>query len=182
MRTPNKLGRPLVDGRERIIQGDVTDYEALLPAMVNQDIVYANLLGTDSKLQAETVIKAMLASGLKRLIWISVLGIYDEVPGKFGAWNKAEIEDDYIKPYAAAASVIEGSPVQYTLVRPAWLTDEDEVNYEITQKGELFKGTEVSRQSVADFVVRVIGSPTLEVNHSVGLDKPGTDGDKPAWF
>lgn len=54
----------------------------------------------------------MLASGLKRLIWISVLGIYDEVPGKFGAWNKAEIEDDYyIKPYAAAASVIEGSPV-----------------------------------------------------------------------
>lgn len=57
MRTPSKLGRPLVDGRERIIQGDVTDYEALLLAMVNQDIVYANLLGSDSKLQAETVIK-----------------------------------------------------------------------------------------------------------------------------
>ncbi|AEV95906.1 SDR family oxidoreductase [Pediococcus claussenii] len=182
MRTPSKLGREPIEGREKIIQGDVTNYQQILKAVQGQDIVYANLLGTDSKLQAEMVIKAMEEAHIERLVWVSVLGIYNEVPGKFGEWNNEEIYDDYIKPYAEAAEVIEKSNIKYTLIRPAWLTYNDEVDYELTQKGETFKGTEVSRKSVADFIVKIIQDPSLEVNHSVGIDKPGTDGDKPAWF
>ncbi|CDP53372.1 oxidoreductase (putative) [Devosia sp. DBB001] len=87
-----------------------------------------------------------------------------------------------IPPYRRAADLIEGSGLDYTIVRPAWLTDADEVSYETTQKGEAFKGTEVSRRSVAAFVVSVLENPTLASRGSVGVDKPGTEGDKPAFY
>ncbi|GIN90107.1 hypothetical protein J6TS1_02460 [Siminovitchia terrae] len=45
--------------------------------------------------------------------------------------------------------IIEASDLNYTVLRPAWLTDNDEIDYEITQKEVPFKGTEVSRKSVA---------------------------------
>ena len=58
------------------------------------------------------------------------------------------------------------------MTRPAWLTNLDEVDYETITRDEPFKGTEVSRRSVAAFVVSLIKDP-------IGVDKPGTDGDRP---
>ena len=74
------------------------------------------------------------------------------------------------------------SGLDYTVLRPAWLQDEDEVAYETTEKGEKFKGTEVSRKSVADLVVRIIRSPTLYSKGNIGVDKPQTNGDKPSFY
>lgn len=167
--------------RVRLIEGTATDKARLQQAMQGQDLVYANLAGKDIEKQAEAVAAAMQAVGLKRLIWISSLGIYDEVPGKFGEWNK-NILGDYLDTYGNAVRVLEQSALDYTIIRPAWLTDKNEVDYETTQKGEPFKGTEVSRKSVADFVVKLIEHPRQEIRHSVGIDKPGTAGDKPAWY
>lgn len=45
-----------------------------------------------------------------------------------------------------------------------------------------FKGTEVSGLSVADYIVNIIENPEENLKSNVGLDKPGTDGDKPAWY
>ncbi len=44
-----------------------------------------------------------------------------------------------IARYRTAADILEASKLDYTMIRPAWLTDYDEVNYEITEKGESFK-------------------------------------------
>jgi uncharacterized protein YbjT (DUF2867 family) len=147
-----------------------------------KDIVYANLGGDDIEDQARSVVAALEAAGVRRLIWISTLGIYDEVPGEFGKWNHQMLDGGYLEPYSAAAQVIEASKLDYTIVRPAWLTDVDEVEYELTQKGEPFKGTEVSRKSIADLVVKLSLDPTRYVRGSVGVNKPGTEGDKPSWY
>jgi hypothetical protein len=48
---------------------------------VPQDVVYANLAG-DMARQARTTIDAVQAVGLKRLIFVSAMGIYGEVPGE----------------------------------------------------------------------------------------------------
>lgn len=168
--------------RETIVEGDATDQASLKKAMEGQDIVYANLGNHDIENQAKTVVAAMKAMGLKRLIWISTLGIYDEVPGNYGKWNHQMLDGGYLETYAAAAKVIEASNLDYTIVRPAWLSNKDIVSYETTQKGEPFKGTEVSRKSIADFIVSLINEPTKEIGHSVGVDQPGTDGDKPSFY
>lgn len=165
----------------RIIVGNALDKTLLKDAMAGQDIVYANLTGDDLDKQAKAVIAAMQASGVKRLVFVLSLGIYDEVPGAFGDWNRATIGEE-LKPFRRAADTIEASGLDYTLIRPAWLTDEDEIDYETTEKGQPFKGTVVSRRSVADLIAKVLADPALHIGASLGVDKPGSDGDKPYFM
>ncbi|MBN9379124.1 MAG: SDR family oxidoreductase [Chitinophagaceae bacterium] len=163
-----------------IIEGDVLNKNELDAAVKGQGIVYANLAGNVDKM-AKQVVDAMEANGVKRLIFVTSLGIYNEVPGAFGKWNNKMIGSSLVT-YRKAADKIETSNLDYTIVRPAWLTDNDEVDYELTQKGEVFKGTEVSRKSVASFIADIIVHPEREVKASVGVDKPGTEGGKPAFY
>ncbi|MCH4860479.1 NAD(P)H-binding protein [Bifidobacterium pseudolongum] len=185
--TEDELGADIRDNpRVTVVKGDAKNPDDVLNAINGADEVYANLAATqDSSADiipmAKAVVDMMDKAGIKRLVWISSLGIYNEVPGEFGAWN-ANILGDYLVNYRKAVDVIEASDLDYTIIRPAWLTDKDEVDFEITEKGELFRGTEVSRKSVASEVVELLLDPDKEVRASIGLDKPGTDGDKPEWY
>lgn len=179
VRNPSKLTHMPADAK--LVQGDVLDGPGLNEAVKEQDIVYANLTGVNLDAQARSVIASMQAMNVKRLIFVLSLGIYDEVPGKFGEWNNATIGED-LKPFRRAADAIEASKLDYTILRPAWLTDEDEVDYELTERDAPFKGTVVSRKSVADLIAKIIRSPNLHLRGSVGVNKPGTDGDKPYFM
>ncbi len=164
-----------------IVIGNVLDKKLLKNALAGQDVVYANLAGEDLDKQAQAVIAAMQSEGVKRLVFVLSLGIYDEIPGKFGEWNDAIIGED-LKRYRRAADVIEASGLDYTILRPAWLMDDDEVDYELTPKGSPFKGTVVSRKSVGELIAKVIASPELHVGANLGVNKPNTDGDKPYFM
>lgn len=183
LRHPNKLDQNKIDkNREKVVVGDASKLDELLPAIKDVDIVYANLAGGNIEDQAKTVVKAMDEAGVKRLIWISSLGVYDEVPGKFGEWNKNTL-GSYLTTYRAAADQITASDLDYTVIRPAWLTNKNEVDYEITRGAHTpFKGTEVSRLSVASYINDLVEDPSKDVRENVGLNKPNTDGDKPAWY
>lgn len=165
--------------RTKLIEGDILDDAKLNEAMQDQDLVYVNINGQEDVLTAH-ILEAMQTANVKRLILIAALGIENEVPGAFGKWNR-EMIGPYIDRYRKAADLIEASDRQYTILRPTWYTDKDEVDYIINQKGEPVTGTEISRKSVADLIVRIIEDPALHVNKSLGMEKPGTVGDKPAW-
>jgi len=180
LRDPKKL-----TGKEpanaKVVIGNVLDKKVLKDAVAGQDIVYANLTGDDLDKQAQAVIAAMQSAGVKRLVFVLSLGIYDEVPGAFGDWNNDIIGED-LKPFRRAADAIEASGLDHTILRPAWLTDEDEVDYQITEKGQPFKGTVVSRRSVGDLIGQIIVDPARFVGANLGVNKPGTDGDKPFFM
>ena len=129
----------------RVVEGDVLDRERLDEAVRGQDLVYANLSG-DLGEQARNIVAAMTAADVRRLVFVNALGIYDEVPGAFGEWNRSMIGPS-LGPYREAANTIEGSELDYTILRPAWLTDVDEVSYEVTRKDEPFCGTLSARRS-----------------------------------
>lgn len=179
LRDAKKLGDDKT--KMQVVQGDVLDIEKLKSALVRQEIVYANLTGDDIDEQAKSVIAAMKAVGVKRLVFVTSLGIYDEVPGKFGEWNRRQI-GAYLPPFRRAADFIEASGLDYTVLRPAWLTDNDEIAYETTDRDQSFKGTEVSRKSVAALIVKIIGEPQLWVHANIGVNKPNTDGNKPSFL
>jgi uncharacterized protein YbjT (DUF2867 family) len=181
LRNAARLSRYATNPRITIIDGDAQDVAALASAMVDVDIVYSNLGGDDLAKSTAAVLSAMKQTGRKRLLFYSALGALHEVPGKFGEWNELAIVA-YLPGFRDSAKLIAAHPeINTTQLRPAWLTDNDEIDYETTGANEAFKGTEVSRQSVADFIVRVIKDPALYPNDSIGLNKPNTDGDKPAW-
>ena len=150
--------------RVRVVEGDVLDATKLEAAMTGQDVVYANLAGQLEQ-QARCIVKAMEKTGLKRLIFISSMGIYDEMPG--------ERHGSILDPYCKSASIIEASRLDYTILRPAWLNDRDEIDYGTTQKGEPFRNAaeQVSRKSVADLVVKLAMTPGLEIGSSLGVHK-----------
>lgn len=162
------------------IVGDVLNKEDLEGAVKGQDIVYANLSGAVDSM-AQIIVDTMEEANVNRLIFVTSLGIYNEIPGKFGEWNDRMI-GSALKAYRRAADIIEASALDYTIVRPAWLQDEDEVDYETTHKGEAFKGTEVSRKSVGSYIADIIMHPEKDSKASVGVNKPGTDGDKPSFY
>jgi uncharacterized protein YbjT (DUF2867 family) len=148
--------------RVRIVEGDVLDAAALSAAMQGQDVVYANLSG-DMARQAHAVIDAMHATGVKRLIFISSMGIYGEVPG--------ERYRGVLDPCRDSAALIEQSDLDFTILRPGWFTHDDEIDYRITQKGEAFRGHDVSLNSLSDLIARLATSPELYVDASLGVSQ-----------
>ncbi|MEN4915696.1 SDR family oxidoreductase [Acinetobacter pittii] len=164
----------------KVVQGDVLNLEQLTQAVKDQDIVYANLAG-ELEAQTQNIITAMKETGVKRIIFINSLGIYDEVKGKFGEWNTKEI-GAYLGPYRKAADLLEASDLDYTILRAAWLMDEDEVDYETTERNENFKGSVISRKSVAALVVKIIQEPSFASRKNWGVNKPNSDADKPYFM
>jgi uncharacterized protein YbjT (DUF2867 family) len=150
--------------RITIVEGDVLDAKALVAAMKGQDVVYANLAGEMPR-QAEHIVTAMHAARVKRLIFISSMGIYGEVPG--------ERYRSVLDPYRDSAAVIEGSDLDYTILRPGWFTHDNEVAYQLTKKGEPFKGHDVSLNSLSDLIKRLVTTPGLHSRESLGVSRPG---------
>jgi uncharacterized protein YbjT (DUF2867 family) len=145
----------------RIIEGDVLDFDGLKEAIAGQDIVYANLAG-DLEAMATNIVRAMDETGVKKLIFISSIGIYD-VPLR-----------PVLKPYRKAADVIEASDLEYTILRPSWFANADEVDYETTRKGEPEKGSVISQKSLATLIAKIIESPEKHVRENLGVNKPNS--------
>lgn len=148
--------------RTTIVEGNVLDRAALIDAMKDQDAVFASLAG-DMAEQARNIAAAMKEAGLKRLIFISSMGIYGEVPG--------EKYRSVLDPYRDSAAVIEASGLDYTVLRPGWFTDNPKVDYQITQKGEPIHGHDVSLNSLSALIVKLALDPTLHVRCSIGVSQ-----------
>jgi uncharacterized protein YbjT (DUF2867 family) len=144
-----------------IIEGDVLNYNQLKNAISGQDIVYANLAG-DLESMAKNIIKAMTESVVKKIIFINSIGIYD-MPLR-----------SVLKPYRAAADVFEASDLDYTILRPTWFTNVNEVDYELTKKGEPERGSVISQKSIATFIAKIIESPDEYVRSNYGINKPNS--------
>lgn len=179
VRDAKKLGTDL-PANAKVVEADVLNLEQLKQAVQGQDIVYANLAG-ELEQQTKNIISAMHSAGVQRIILINSLGIYDEVKGKFGEWNQNEI-GKYLGPYRKAADLLEASDLDYSILRAAWLMDENEIDYETTARNEDFKGTVVSRKSVAALVVKIIQTPSFASRDNLGVNKPNTDANRPYFM
>jgi uncharacterized protein YbjT (DUF2867 family) len=160
VRNARRLGKKVPSGAS-VVEGDALHYDELRDAIAGQDIVYINLAG-DLEAMAKNIVRAMRETGVRRVILISSIGIYDK-PLR-----------PVLKPYRAAADVIETSGLDYTVLRPTWFTNVDEVDYEITYKGEPEKGSVISQKSLASFIVEIIEQPEKYIGDSLGINKPGS--------
>ena len=135
--------------RVNVVQADVMDLPQLESLMQGQDVVYTNLAG-NLEAMAENIVQAMNRTNVKRLIWISSMGIYGETGEDHGA---------ILEPYRRSAQVVENSRLDYTIIRPAWFTDGHEIDYQLTRKGEPFQGRQVSKRSIAHLIAKLIERP-----------------------
>lgn len=144
-----------------VIEGDAMDKEALKTAMRGQDIVYVNLVG-DLERMTKNIVGAMQEIGVTKIIAISSIGIYD-TPLK-----------SVLVPYRKLADVIEASGLDYTILRPEWFSNENEVDYETTLKGTPEKGSVISRKSLATLITEIIKTPEQFKQLNLGVNKPNS--------
>lgn len=142
-----------------VVEADVMDYSKLKNAIAGQDIVYVNLAG-DLDAMSKNIIKAMQETGVRRIIAISSIGIFNTPMSSV------------LKPYRALSDNIENSGLDYTILRPDWFTHGTEVDYALTQKGQPETGSAISRKSIAAFVASLVQNPELHINENLGISKP----------
>ena len=155
--------------RVNVVQANVMDLPQLESLMQGQDVVYTNLAGNLEAMaenivqaMAENIVQAMNRTNVKRLIWISSMGIYGETGEDHGA---------ILEPYRRSAQVVENSRLDYTIIRPAWFTDGHEIDYQLTRKGEPFQGRQVSKRSIAHLIAKLIERPEFSIRESLGIGR-----------
>ena len=157
------------DSRETVISGNVMSDADLDKAMTGQNAVFAALSGNLGA-YAERIVAAMDRNNVSRLVFITSMGIYDEIPASIGASGNLS-SNPILQTYRDAADEIEASDLNYTIVRPGWFTG-GPVNYEVTRKGEPFGGHDVSVSSIADIVMKLVDDDTLYSRDSIGVNTP----------
>jgi nucleoside-diphosphate-sugar epimerase len=158
--------------RVKIIEGDIEDFDVVNQAMQGQDLVYvSNVDITHGNSITVNVIQAMLNNNVKRVISSNAIGIYDEVQGEFGRMNRDAI--DYVfTEIVNSENLLVNSGLGYTILRLPWLNSNKEINYTVTTRYQKFYGDYVSRQSVADLVLKIIDNPEYGLNDSLALADP----------
>lgn len=167
-RNVGRLGK-LIDQRERAIEGNVTDTQILNDALQNQDIVFAALSGNLPEM-ATAIVSAMNRANVDRLLFITSMGIYNEIPASVGADGNLE-HNPMLQTYRDAADIIEASDLNYTIIRPGWFDNGDDTDYQVTKKGEPFGGHDVSRESIADLVMHLAHDPAYGSRDSLGINR-----------
>lgn len=174
LRQANRLARAEDAQNMTVVEGDSDDSQLLDNVLTGQDIVYANLNG-HMETHAQRIVEMMQKKNVNQLVWITGSGLYHETPDPFGSWVENYVGHASKEDTRRAAKIIEASELSYTLIRAAYMTNDDEVDYELTHKGDPFKGTMVSRTSIADLVMKIIAHPADYNRESLGISKPGTD-------
>lgn len=154
--------------REVTAAGDVMNDIDLSKVIEGQDAVFAALSG-DLGTFAKKITRAMENCQVSRLVFITSMGIYNEIPEALGSGNLKD--NPVLQPYRAAADVIEATDLNYTIIRPGWFTN-GPVDYEVTHKGEPFGGHDVSISSIADLVKRLVDDDQLYSRESIGVNTP----------
>ena len=158
VRNKSRLSKSATEGCV-VTEGDATNFNDVKNAITGQDIVYVNLAGK-LEVMAKNIVKAMKEAGERRIVAISSIGIYE---------NPLR---SVLIPYRKLADIIEASGLDYTILRPDWFTNTNEIDYAITHKGQPEAGTAISRKSIAAFVASIVASPDSYKNENLGISKP----------
>ncbi|CAK1245435.1 NAD(P)H-binding protein [Fructobacillus fructosus] len=173
-----RLNHYAKNDRVRIVDGDFSNEALLEKIMPKQDVVFV-----DSDHDMVPIIKSMRKTGVKRIIIAGVLGVYGEVRGKFGDWNRSMI-GDITAERKQNLQAIEQSGLDYTYMRMTWLYNQPgNVSYATTQKGQPFIGAQITREAIVQYVLDLMANPTRDIKASVGLYEPGSEKlDKPSFY
>ena len=145
---------------------DATNKKDLEKALEGHDLIYCAVSGPD-----QAVIARNLAElNVKRLVYMTVVGIYTELAEDNGGEYNVDNEKEQI-PNRNAVDIIEESDLDYTILRCGYLIPGDENEYVITQKGETPKGYITTSASVEKVALEIIEDNAKYSRESISITK-----------
>lgn len=154
----------------KAICGDAAKEADLQKVLHGQDVVYCAISGEEFPIIAERLVDLMPKAGVKRLIFMGAVGIYNEIPEDMDGEDNVDNNPDQI-PNRDAVGIIENSNLDYTILRPGYLIDGDAEDYVITVKRQKAKGYESTISSVVNMAVRLIENDKLYLRESISITR-----------
>lgn len=149
-----------------IIQGDALNAADVKKAMDGQDVLLCSLEG-DVLTMAQNIVAALEETSVKRIIWITGMGIHHEITGVRGMMLNmyAKQRPDYIK----AADAIAASKAVTTLLRCPGIKDGNNTTYFLTKEGEQPAHKDIDRAGIAQCMYDLLQDEALGANESLGI-------------
>ena len=165
VRNPSKFGDMDMTA-VNVIQGDALNAEDVRRAMDGQDILLCSLDG-DMLTMAKNIVSALDETSVKRIIWITGMGIHHEIKGIHGLMlnQLAKKMPEYIK----AADTVAASAAVTTLLRCPGIRDGENELYALTKESEKPVCWTVDRAAIAQCMADMIKDKTLGANESLGI-------------
>lgn len=158
----------------RVVNCDAIDTTSLRAAMKDCDAVFCAVSGKDLPTIAKNVIFEMERNGISRLVFMGAVGIYNEIPVELDDEDNVRNNAEQI-PNRNAVDFVEGSQLNYTIIRPGYLKSEgDATDFVLTFKGEDAKGYETTLDSVVNLAIELLDNPNLYSRKSVCITKDMT--------
>ena len=145
---------------------DATNQKDLKKVLENQDIVLCAVSGPDQVAIARNLVEL----DVKRLIFMSVVGIYNELTDGNGDEFNLDNEPEQ-RIHRNAVDILEDSSLDYTILRLGYIAYQDEEDYVITKKGETAKGYVSNAKSIEKVVLDIIKKPELYSRENISLTK-----------
>ena len=168
--------------RETLIDGRLIDEAKLVEAMAGVDVVYLNKMLQLNEVR--TVIAAMKAAHVNRLIATTVVGIYGETGGDFGVWNIKQLGAPAIGRLRRCADAVERSGLDYTILRYTWLYEEsDNDKFVMVPQNQKFMLAQLSREGLIKGIMEVLTDTSgTYIKANYGIGEPGTIQEKPFFY
>ncbi len=158
----------------RIVIGQVLNYEDVRQAIAGQDAVVSCLGGPGTQVSTVitemtgTIVQAMQAVGVKRIVQMSSAGIHDELPGIVGKFVALMLKNP-LRDHRGAFAILAQSGLEYTVARPLSLVDGPLTGvYREVETGVPAKARNIARADVAHFLIKAVQDETY-VGESIGL-------------
>lgn len=165
VRNPAKFGN-LDLTNVNVIQGDAMKREDVKRAMEGQEVLLCSL-DSDVLTMAKNIVSLLPETSVKRIIWITGMGIHHEITGERG--EMLAMLAKQMPEYIMAADTIAASSAVTTLLRCPGIMDGDNTTYFLTKEGEQPKEHDIDRTGIAQCMADMVRDETLGVNESLGI-------------
>ncbi|WP_404466986.1 NAD(P)-dependent oxidoreductase [Planococcus rifietoensis] len=173
VRTPDKL--KVTGEKLTVVQGDAFHVEQVAAAIAGHDAVVSCLgsnqgmkKSADLQTMAKNIVAGMQQHGIKRIVYTASAGINDELPGIGGKLMMGVLKQVLID-HRAAVDAIQEAELNYTIVRPMGLTNENVTGqYRESEESVPSKSKTIPRADVAHFILKALGDAAYE-NKSIGI-------------
>lgn len=159
-----------------VVHGDATNAEEVSATIAGHDAV-VSCLGSNKMVAKSTqleemtqhIVAGMEAHHVKRIVYTASAGINNELPGVGGKMVMKMLQN-VLTDHRHAVDLIQAhKDLQYTIVRPLGLTNDDYTGeYREAKEGVPENARNIPRADVAHFILKALGDDTY-IGESVGI-------------
>ena len=159
-----------------VVRGDATNAEEVSAAIVGHDAVASGLASnkmvaksTQLEEMTQHIVASMEAHHVKRIVYTASAGINNELPGVGGKMVMKMLQN-VLTDHRHAVDLIQAhKDLQYTIVRPLGLTNDDYTGeYREAKEGVPENARNIPRADVAHFILKALDDDTY-IGESVGI-------------